>query len=58
MFGKLLSTVVKVVTLPIDIVEIGASLALGEEEDRKELKDTFPMPSTLRDKVCEVLEDI
>lgn len=56
--GKLLSSALKIVTLPVDIVEIGADMATGGNGDRRELKDAFPCASSLRDKVAETIEKI
>ena len=58
MFGNILSSVVKVATLPLDVVEIAADMATGGSGDRTEMKEVLPLPSELRNKVCEVLEDI
>ena len=61
MIGKLLSKAVKVATVPLDAMEAGFDLATGgdgKKRGREELKDSLPMPSNLRDAVCDVLEDL
>ena len=58
MFGKLLSTVTKIATLPIDAAEIGFDMATGGDGSRRDMRDNLPMPSELRDKICETMEDI
>ena len=58
MLGKLLSGALKVVTLPVDIVEVGIDMATGGNGDRREMKDAFPCASSLRDKVAEAIEKI
>ena len=58
MIGKLISGVVKLATLPIDVIEIGADLITGGDGSRRELKDVVPMASNLRDKICEQIEEI
>ena len=61
MIGKLLSKAIKVVTVPIDIAEVGIDLITGgsgSKRSREKLKDEIPMISSLRDEVCDVLEDL
>jgi hypothetical protein len=58
MFGKLLSTVTKVASVPLDVAEIGLDVATGGNGDRKELRDALGLPSDIRDKICEHIEDI
>lgn len=58
MFGKFLSSAIKIVTLPVDVAEITLDVATGGNGDRDNLRDNLPLPSTLRDKVAEVAEDI
>ena len=58
MFGKLISSAVKVVTLPVDILESGVDVACGGDGS-KESKDQSDMPrlGTLRDGICKGIED-
>jgi hypothetical protein len=58
MIGKLLSGAIKLVTLPVDVIEIGADLMTGGNGDRRGLKDVVPMASNLRDAVCKTIEKI
>lgn len=52
MFGSILSSVVKVATLPVDVVESVVSVATdGANDDLNVL-------SKVRDKVCEEIEDL
>ena len=57
--GKLLSGVLQVVTLPIDIVEIGMDMATGGSGSKQSRKSAdLPLLSNLRDEVAKALEDI
>lgn len=58
MIGKLISKAIRVVTLPIDAVEIGFDLMTGGDGSRLKLKNAVPQLSELRDKVCEQAEKI
>lgn len=59
MIGKLLGAVVRIVTIPVDIVEIGIDMATGGSGSKSSRKSVdMPMLSNLRDKVAETLEDI
>lgn len=61
MFGKLLSDMVKIVTVPIDICEAGIDCITGgdgKKSSRQRLADDVPMLSTPRDAVCDVLESL
>jgi hypothetical protein len=59
MFGNLLSGIVKVVTVPIDIVESVADVACGGDGSKASKKASgVPMLSELRDAVCEPLEEL
>jgi hypothetical protein len=59
MFGNLLSGIVKIVTVPIDIVESVADVALGGDGSKASKKSSdMPMLSDLRDAICEPLEDL
>ena len=59
MIGKLLGAAVRIVTIPVDIVEIGMDMATGGSGSKASRKSAdLPMLSNLRDKVAETLEDI
>ena len=59
MIGKLLSGALKIVTLPVDIVEIGMDMATGGDGSKQSRNSTdLPMVSNLRDKIADTLEDI
>jgi hypothetical protein len=59
MFGNLLSGIVKIVTVPIDIVESVADVGLGGDGSKASKKSSdMPMLSDLRDAICEPLEDL
>jgi hypothetical protein len=59
MIGKLLSTAVKVATLPVDVMECGLDFLCGGDGSRRQIKNSgTPMPSELRDSVCKVIEEI
>jgi len=59
MFGKLLSTVTKVVTLPIDIFETSIDFATGGDGSRDGLKQAdLPLLSELRDSITDVMEKL
>ena len=61
MFGKLLGSAIRIVTLPIDAVNIGLDLATGGDGS-KESRTDFPSPTALaeqiRDKLAEAAEEI
>ena len=59
MFGSILSGIVKAVTVPIDIVESVADVAMGGDGSKASKKSSgVPMLSDLRDAACEPLEDL
>lgn len=58
MIGKLIGTAIRVATLPVDALEIGADLMTGGDGSRRELRGAVPMLSELRDKVAETAEGI
>ena len=61
MIGKILSRVVRVWPVPLDLLDAGADLLTGgdgKKRGRQEIKDAVPMPSNLRDAMCDVLEDL
>jgi len=55
MIGKLLSTVIKIATLPIDVAEIGMDVMTGDDGVRRDKSD-LPCLSNPRDAVCKYLE--
>ena len=58
MIGKLLSGVVKVVTIPVDVAEIVLDVATGGDGSKQSRHDLDISPTKLRDDVCEALEEI
>ena len=61
MIGNLLSKAVKVVTVPLDICDAGVDLMTGgdgSKSSRESLKDAVPCLSSLRDAVCDVLDEL
>jgi hypothetical protein len=58
MFGKLLSSAVKVVTLPVDVAESIADVACGGDGSKESKKSLDSPVSEIRDAICEGLEDI
>ena len=59
MFGSFLSSVVKVVTVPIDIVESVADVATGGTGTKRSKRQSgLPLLSDLRDAACKPLEDL
>ena len=61
MIGKLLSKVVKVATVPLDLGDAVADLLTGgdgKKQGRKQIQETVPCLSSLRDAACDVLEDL
>ena len=58
MFGKLITSVIKVATLPVDIVESAVDVATGGDGS-KESKEMFGMPrlGELRDAINKGIED-
>lgn len=62
MFGKILSTAVEVVTLPIDVADIGMDVLVGGDGSKasREQNDATPtrLLTDIRDGICETLEDI
>jgi len=54
-----ISGAVKIITLPIDAVEIGIDLTIGGDGSRRELKQCdLPLLSEFRDSVTDVIKDI
>ncbi len=61
MIGKLLSTVVKVATLPIDVGEAMLDCMTGgdgKKDSRKHFRQDVPSLTTPRDAICDLLEDL
>lgn len=60
MFGKILSTVTKTVTLPLDAVNAGMDIATGGEGTKKERRE-IPLTGDLeklRDAVANTMESL
>ena len=58
MFGSILSSVVKVATLPVDVIDAVADVACGGDGS-KESRATGDNPLTeIRDGICKALEDL
>ena len=58
MFGKFLSDVTKIVTVPIDITESVADVMIGGDGSKESKKDNMNIMSDVRDAACEALEDL
>jgi hypothetical protein len=60
MFGNLLSSVIKIATLPVDAAEIAVDAITGGTGDRRDLKNSLPLPlpSELRDKLADAAKEI
>lgn len=64
MFGKLISSGIKIVTLPVDAASAAADLVTGGDGSKRSRTNTsdFPNPlgamEKLRDRVAEAAEDI
>jgi hypothetical protein len=61
MFGRLLSKTIKLVTLPVDLAEATLDVATGGDgsrRSRRQLRHDIPLPSSLRDAVCNTIEDV
>lgn len=63
MFGKLLSSAIKVVTLPVDAVNVAADVVTGGDGSKRSRNSSaFPNPISavekIRDRVAETAEDI
>jgi hypothetical protein len=61
MFGKLISTVFKVATLPIDVASISLDVLSGGDGSKDERLDSHNLIAPLeqiRDKICETMEDL
>ena len=58
MFGKLLSNIIKVATVPVDVLESGFDVITGGDGSKasKELSD-IPRLGELRDGICKGIED-
>lgn len=58
MFGKLFSGVIKLVTLPVDVLESGLDVITGGDGS-KESKESSDIPrlGELRDGICKGIED-
>lgn len=60
MFGSLLSSVIKVATLPLDVAEIAADVVIGGNGDRRTISEVSPtvLPSDMRDSVADAAKEI
>jgi len=61
MIGTLLSKALKVVTVPFDLGDACADILTGgdgKKQGRKQIQDSIPCLSSLRDAACDVLEDL
>lgn len=63
MFGKLISSVIKVATLPIDAVNITGDIATGGDGSKRSRNDPnncspAALAEQIRDKVADAAEDI
>lgn len=64
MFGKLISGVIKTVTLPVDAASAGLDIITGGDGSKRSRRngEVFPNPFALieevRDRVCESAEEI
>ena len=61
MFGKLLGTAIRAITLPVDIVNIGTDILVGGDGSKRSRTDgssPFGMLEEIRDKVAEAAEEI
>jgi hypothetical protein len=61
MIGKLLSTTIKVVTLPIDAAAATMDILTGDDgskESRTQNCEPFALLENIRDRVAEAAEDI
>ncbi len=59
MFGSIISSAIKIATLPIDVVETVADVAIGGDGSKasKKMNDANLM-SQMRDAVCDAVEEI
>ena len=58
MFGNILSTAVKVVTLPIDVAEKSVDIMAGGDGSKRSVRDGGGFLSEIRDSVTDTLEDL
>lgn len=61
MFGKLLATAIKTVTLPLDAANAGMDILCGgdgSKESRTEEPTPFALLENLRDRVAEAAKDV
>ena len=56
MFGNLISGAVRLITIPVDVVEVGVDMVTGGDGSREDLNKVVPLPSNLRDATCDLLE--
>ena len=59
MLGNLLSKTIKLITVPVDMVESVLDVATGGDGSKASKKSSgLPLPSELRDAICQPLEDL
>lgn len=58
MFGKIISSAIKIATCPIDIVESTLDVACGGDGSKKSKKQGCLPLSEIRDNICQGLEDL
>mgnify|MGYP000543852583 CR=1 FL=1 len=58
MIGKLLSSAVKIATIPVDAIESTIDVATGGDGSQLSRDGKVDLLSKIRDGVCESLEDI
>jgi hypothetical protein len=59
MIGKLLGGAIRILTIPVDVTEIGLDMMTGGDGSRQSRNSTdLPMVSNLRDRIAETLEEI
>lgn len=59
MIGKLLSTAIKVATIPIDSIDAALGALSGGDGSKESIDQAdIPRPSAIRDAVCDRVEEI
>ena len=58
MFGKLISSVIKIVTSPIDIAESAMDVMCGGDGSKASKQQSDNFLSEIRDGICNGLEDL
>ena len=57
MFGKLISSAIKVATLPIDVAESTLDVLSGGDGSKESKRLADPFMSGIRDGICKGIED-